>query len=186
MCYTQTWELVIPSLENMATWSQRDWWTQQQTFTMMAKAVNGNTWYQRAFECPPHICVGSLWVLWAPLAFRRYVCRWIGYLKLTLSVNVCYNSPEMSWQIVQVGPCLQKMDGWPKRRGGGALKHYGTYHLEREQRTFSFGGLIEPKLMCLHCWFNIDIDVILVLKSTTSITFQPFSYLFINTGKISS
>lgn len=64
--------------------------------------------------------------------------------ELTLHVNVCYNIAEMSSCLVQVRPCLRKMDGWSKREGDN-LSHYCAYHLFSVHKALSFGGFIEPK-----------------------------------------
>lgn len=64
---------------------------------------------------PPPTSVWVLWLRQAPPNVQRYV------YELTLHVNVRYNFAEMSWCLLQDGPCLQKMDGRPKREGGEPL-----------------------------------------------------------------
>lgn len=92
---------------------------------------------------------------WCPQPPRLY--GFCGYVRLlpqfkgtyvgevTLHASVRYNFAQMSWGLVQVGPCLQKMDGLPKREGE-KLSHYCVYHLFRVQKVL----FIEPNLICLH------------------------------------
>lgn len=65
-----------------------------------------------SMHAPPHLYGFCGYVRLLPQFKDMYVGE------LTLHANVCYNFAEMSWCL---GPCLQKMDGRPKREGGEPL-----------------------------------------------------------------
>lgn len=49
----------------------------------------------------PHVCLGSLRVVWFPPTSHKHASRWMGFDKFPLDVNVCEGArawyPAMDW-----------------------------------------------------------------------------------------